>query len=55
MAGTLGFGWRADQTPYTRHGDWFAWIGLVLAGACLVVTQWPNYVDEKARAALRLR
>lgn len=54
MAGSLAFGWRADQTPYTRFGDWFAWMGLVVAGVCLALTQWPNYLDEKARAAQRL-
>jgi len=54
MAGSLAFGWRGDQTPYTRYGDWFAWLGLVGAGACLARTQWPNYLDEKARAERRL-
>jgi apolipoprotein N-acyltransferase len=53
MAGTLNFGWRADLTPYTRYGDWFAWLGLVIAAACLFATQWPNYLPESVRAERR--
>lgn len=55
MAGTLSFGWRADLTPYTRYGDWFAWLGLLIAAACLIATQWPNYLPEAVRAELRSR
>jgi apolipoprotein N-acyltransferase len=29
-AGRLGFSWIAEQTPYTRFGDWFAWSCLAL-------------------------
>lgn len=53
MAGSLGFGWRADLTPYTRYGDWFAWFGLLVAGVCLVLTQWPNYLPEGVRRGER--
>ncbi len=53
MAGTLNFGWRSDLTPYTRYGDWFAWLALVVAAACLVATQWPNYLSEAIRAERR--
>jgi apolipoprotein N-acyltransferase len=53
MAGTLSFGWRADLTPYTRYGDWFAWLGLLIAAGCLIATQWPNYLPEAIRAERR--
>jgi apolipoprotein N-acyltransferase len=39
----LRFGWEHDKTPYTRFGDWFAW--LCLAGGLLGVlaTEIPVY------------
>jgi apolipoprotein N-acyltransferase len=32
-----GFNYIADQTFYTRHGDWFPWLCAVVAAGCLAV------------------
>jgi apolipoprotein N-acyltransferase len=32
-----GFNYIADQTFYTKHGDWFPWLCAVVAAGCLVV------------------
>jgi len=32
-----GFNYIADQTPYTRHGDWFAWLCAVTVVGCLIL------------------
>jgi len=36
MSKLMPFDYVTEQTPYTKHGDWFAWgclvIGLALAG-----------------------
>jgi apolipoprotein N-acyltransferase len=34
-----GFSYIAEQTFYTKHGDWFAWACGVVAGALLFVTK----------------
>ena len=34
-----GFTYISDQTFYTRHGDWFAWLCGVVAIACLATTR----------------
>lgn len=34
--GRLRFGWIKQQTPYTRGGDWFAWLCLALGLAAAV-------------------
>ncbi len=37
LASTMHYGTSAEQTPYTRYGDWFAWICLTLGIAvCLL-------------------
>lgn len=42
-AARLRFGWLRDQTFYTRHGDWFAWLCLALGLAAVVVAWMPTY------------
>jgi apolipoprotein N-acyltransferase len=34
LSATMRYGTSKDQTPYTRHGDWFAWscLGIGIAG-----------------------
>jgi apolipoprotein N-acyltransferase len=35
LSATMHYGTSTNQTPYTRHGDWFAWSCLVVGiGAC---------------------
>ena len=36
LAAEMRFSYRADLTPYTRHGDWFAW-GCLALGALGVI------------------
>jgi apolipoprotein N-acyltransferase len=38
-AGMMRYGYASEQTPYTRYGDWFAWVCLA-AGLALCVHEW---------------
>jgi apolipoprotein N-acyltransferase len=42
-AGRLRFGWSSQLTPYTRNGDWFAWLSL--AGA--LVLCWVEWLRAR--------
>ncbi len=42
-AGRLRFGWEREKTPYTRYGDWFAWLCLAAGLGCVVAAQVPAY------------
>jgi len=41
ISATMQYGTSKDQTPYTRHGDWFAWgclgIGILLSALACVI------------------
>jgi apolipoprotein N-acyltransferase len=40
LSATMHYGTSTNQTPYTRHGDWFAWSCLVVGiGGCGVRTR----------------
>jgi apolipoprotein N-acyltransferase len=47
-AGRLNFSTVSETTPYSKHGDWFAWIclalGLILTGLAAVM---PHYQRER--------
>jgi apolipoprotein N-acyltransferase len=43
LATILRYDYRSDQTPYTRHGDWFAWSCLAAGlGACALRMKYPE-------------
>ncbi|HKE28463.1 MAG TPA: apolipoprotein N-acyltransferase [Bryobacteraceae bacterium] len=42
-ASYTGFNYEAQQTFYTRHGDWFPWLCGVLAALCLLAATIPAY------------
>lgn len=41
--GRVRFDYRSDTTPYTRHGDWFAWGCLAAGLVAVTATQVPRY------------
>lgn len=43
IAARLMFNYEGALTPYTRYGDWFAWLCLVAGLAAAASTQWPRY------------
>jgi apolipoprotein N-acyltransferase len=43
MAARVRFGYVEQTTPYTRHGDWFAWGSLCAAFALSVLAVAPRY------------
>ena len=44
-----GFNYIADQTFYTRHGDWLPWLCALVAAGCLIV----DYEARRRAAELR--
>jgi apolipoprotein N-acyltransferase len=44
--GRLGFSWIAEQTPYTRFGDWFSWSCLALG---VGVSGWVAFRTRRAQ------
>jgi apolipoprotein N-acyltransferase len=54
-SGRLRFSYVHETTPYTRYGDWFAWLCGAGALAGLVLSQWPNYKPESQRPARQRR
>ncbi len=43
LAGRLRFAWEHGQTPYTQHGDWFAWLSLAAGLLAALAEQIPSY------------
>jgi len=50
-SGRLPFDYVHSTTPYTRFGDWFAWLCGLGALAGLVISQIPHYEPESQRPA----
>ncbi len=42
-----GFNYIAEQTFYTRHGDWFPWLCALLAVAGLIAARYPKKLSGK--------
>jgi apolipoprotein N-acyltransferase len=43
VAARLSFNYEATLTPYTRYGDWFAWLCLAASLAGTAYSEWPRY------------
>ncbi len=43
MAARLNYNYEGSTTFYTRHGDWFAWICLLVGLATALAAWWPVY------------
>jgi len=43
VSGRLRYSYRSDQTWYTLHGDWFAWLCLGAGLGMVLVAQIPKY------------
>jgi apolipoprotein N-acyltransferase len=43
------FRYEQEKTPYTEHGDWFAWTCLGAAAMALFFSQWPHYTAPDRR------
>jgi apolipoprotein N-acyltransferase len=43
LAGRLRFAWERRQTPYTKYGDWFAWLCLAAGALAVLREQIPSY------------
>lgn len=43
LAGRLRFSSIEETTPYTRYGDWFAWLCLAAGLAACIEAWWPRY------------
>ena len=42
LSAIMRYGVSKDQTPYTRHGDWFAWSCLALGILACIVTWYTD-------------
>jgi apolipoprotein N-acyltransferase len=43
LAARLYFDYETALAPYTRYGDWFAWLCLAVSLGAVVLSQWPRY------------
>jgi apolipoprotein N-acyltransferase len=46
LAATMRYNFISEVTPYTRHGDWFAWLCLVLSSLILFLPGSPEPVKQ---------
>lgn len=49
LAARLYFDYETALTPYTRYGDWFAWLCLVVSLGAVVLSERPRYRPEGRR------
>ena len=42
LSATMHYGTSTSQTPYTRHGDWFAWSCLMIGIASSLIGLWKT-------------
>lgn len=50
IAGRLRYSPVESITPYTRHGDWFAWLCLACGLGASLISWWPRYQSPGAPA-----
>ncbi|HEY2459541.1 MAG TPA: apolipoprotein N-acyltransferase [Candidatus Acidoferrum sp.] len=50
-AADLAYDFRTDETIYTRYGDWFAWLCVVVSVILLGVTFWKGNITREEMAA----
>ncbi len=46
LAGRLYFDYETATTPYTRYGDWFAWLCLAASLGAVLLSERPRYRQE---------
>jgi apolipoprotein N-acyltransferase len=49
-SGRLPFSFVTETTPYTRYGDWFAWLCVGISAVGLLLSQIPHYQRPRQKA-----